>query len=130
MPTFSYSDLPAWLQLIVAVTIILGLIGTVVVLSRKFFPWLKKRIRTTDAISDLPDFMADVRKTLAAQDNALALLKHEVLPNNGGSLRDAVDRQGRTLEAHGRSIRGIDKKLAKDRATIQILLNEKENKDE
>lgn len=135
MPTFSYADLPGWLQVIVALTIILGAIATLVVTLRKFLPWLKRRIKITDSLEELPAFMDEVRKTLNAQDNDLGVLKHEVLPNNGGSLRDTADRlekavanQGKKLDAHTRALRNVDKKLARDNERIQTILDEKENK--
>jgi uncharacterized coiled-coil protein SlyX len=127
--------MPAWLQVVVACTIVLGAIATLVVTLRKFWPWLKRRITITDSLEELPVFMAEVRKTLATQDSSLSVLKHEVLRNNGGSLRDTADRlekavtnQGKKLDAHTRALRAVDKKLARDNERIQTILDEKETK--
>lgn len=40
---------------------------------------------------------------LAKQDESLDVIRHELFPNSGGSLRDAVDRQGKQLNDHLRS---------------------------
>lgn len=79
-----------------------------------FFTFLKKTwpgfltlIEFIKALGRLPEFM---RQT----DENLAIVKHEVLPNNGGSLRDEVTTQGLRLEK-------VDAKMQKDHARVDGL---------
>lgn len=65
---------------------------------KRFWPSLKKFIRFVEAMFALPDFIKDAREALTKQERVLEVVKHEVLPNNGGSLRDEVTTQGLRLE--------------------------------
>lgn len=89
--------------------IISGLIAVIAgvrVFVKKGWPWLKafaKAVINTaqiiDSVKGLPDFIertdaanADVRATLAGQDQKIAEIHHEVHYNNGSSVKDAVRR--------------------------------------
>jgi len=64
----------------------------------KAWPFISRAVSTINALAELPGFIGETKTTLAA-------IKHEVLPNNGGSLRDAVDKHGVTLsELNGKVI--------------------------
>ena len=70
-------------------TALLTLYGGWRVLNRRWVTPLRVRISTlTDNINSIPD----VQTGLAAVRNDLSVLKREVTPNHGSSLRDVVDR--------------------------------------
>lgn len=80
----------------------------------KAWPVVTRFVRTVNALGELPEFITATSDTLERHSDTLATIKHEVLPNNGGSLRDEVDRQGVRLIA-------VDEKLAADNDRIYEL---------
>jgi hypothetical protein len=80
------------LQLIVnigaACTALAAVIGLPIVLV-KLWPHIKRGVTVLSELERLPE-MAD----------SVEAIRHEVFPNSGKSLRDAVDQQGRDLKAH------------------------------
>ena len=92
----------------------IGLVIALIVGIRKAWPSLSRFVSTINALAELPEFITKTNKTLQAQNALLATIKHEVLPNSGGSMRDAVDRQGVALKE-------VNDKLAKDHVRIEVL---------
>jgi hypothetical protein len=58
----------------------------------KFWPWLRKLMTLTQALADLPAFIARTDSTLSAQDVKIDDIHHEVQYNNGSSVKDAIKR--------------------------------------
>lgn len=81
------------LQALAWVAIASALIAAVV----KLWPVLRKAVKLTDSLADLPDFMEQTKTQLAE-------IHHEVHYNNGSSVKDA---QRRTEEAVARVEEGV-----------------------
>lgn len=82
--------------------------------AKNALPGLKAMIQFFEALGRMPAFMRAVEDRLSTQEErdreqseALSIVKHEVLPNNGGSLRDDVTTLGLRTEK-------IEAKLGKD----------------
>ncbi len=110
----SYTDLPSWAQWIVVLVILIGAVLTILGFVKKVWPMIKKVVAIVAlteklldmnrVIEDLPRFMSSTAQTLQAQDTqmettiatltsqgtTLGVIKHEVLPNGGGSMRDDI----------------------------------------
>ncbi|MCS4275345.1 hypothetical protein M2390_000506 [Mycetocola sp. BIGb0189] len=111
---------------------------------RKVWPSLKALGVFLNALSELPRFMAETRAhTASAEAHAaattasLAAVKHEVLPNHGGSMRDAVDRNesatgmlSERLASVEDSIKSITDKLGSDHTRIAVLEERTQPRDE
>ena len=73
-----------------------GLIAAALTAFIKFVPpaWraLVKFTATVNSLTDLPQFMVTTAATLAAQNEQLAVIHHEVNYNNGSSVKDAIGR--------------------------------------
>lgn len=80
----------------------------------RFWPWLRKVMELTAALSQLPTFMAATTATLAAQDTKIEEIHHEVNYNNGGSVKDAVSRVELGVKAL------FDRADASDQADIDL----------
>jgi len=87
-------------------------------IAKQFWPGLKKFIAFVGALNLLPTFLdetkvalAETSTALAEQSALLAQIKHEVLPNNGGSLRDAVDKQGVELSEMNKKLKNDDDRI-------------------
>lgn len=87
----------------------------------RFWPALKTAIALIEALGGLPTFMAETKTTLDTQSDTLAVLEHEVLPNSGGSLRDAVDKHGETLDSVVSELVDVNLKLAADKERLDEL---------
>jgi len=87
-------DWPAWLASINLLQVAIVIVAAYVVIRLlvKFWPWLKKVMALTDALAQLPMFMAQTTKTLQNQNEQIAEIHHEVNYNNGSSVKDAVSR--------------------------------------
>lgn len=92
-----YSLLDAALTVIAIIFAIRLIWGT----AKRWWPGLLVFIEFVKALGRLPDFMQSTDSTLAMQGatlaehgEMLAVVKHEVLPNHGGSLRDEVTTLG------------------------------------
>ncbi|WP_327017225.1 hypothetical protein [Cryobacterium sp. MP_3.1] len=77
-----------------------GIILVITILA-KAWPWLRRAFRTIDALTSLAD-------VLPALIDDVARIKHEVIPNHGGSLRDATDRTETAVADHGTQIANIE----------------------
>lgn len=101
-------------QTILTIAVIIIALFILIRFAIRFWPWLRKVVALFEALGQLPVFITTTNATLARQDATLLEIKHEVLPNRGGSLRDAVDGQGKDLAE-------IKRKLAKDNDRIREL---------
>lgn len=72
---------------LVIVIIIGGIVGLY-----KAWPMLVKFIQVGSAVADLPETIKDLRADICDLSDKVVVIKKEVLPNGGSSLRDAVNR--------------------------------------
>lgn len=68
-------------------------------LARNIWPGLNTFIRFVNALGKLPAFMSSAEERLTFIQGSLGEVRHEVLPHNGGSLRDGVDEVRARVEA-------------------------------
>jgi len=111
VPSLDFSQAWPWLQWVIGAAAVVAFIAGAIKGIPPAWRLISTFVRTINALQDLPEFIDKTRETLKSQDTALAAIKHEVLPNNGGSLRDAVDRHGVTLNE-------VQAKLANDNTRI------------
>jgi hypothetical protein len=98
-----YSALEAALTVIA----IVGAIALVWNCAKRAWPGLVSFVEFVKSLGALPGFMSETRDTLANHGDSLAVVKHEVLPNYGGSMRDE-------MSTHGLRIQKIEAKLEED----------------
>lgn len=72
-------------------------IAAVIGLTLKAWPTVRRFVKTVDALADLPEFIEGTKAQRDLVNAALAEVRHEVLPNNGGSMRDEQTRQSEQL---------------------------------
>jgi len=72
----------AWIALVIGLTILV----------RKIWRPLKRLIKLTDALSELPEFIPTQRVEMQALRQEVREIHHEVHYNNGSSVKDAVGR--------------------------------------
>lgn len=87
----SWSEFWESISVLQAALWVLGILGVIAFIV-KGWPWLKRFIRLVDALGQLPDFITRTDKTLLDQDRKIAQIHHEVNYNDGGSVKDTVDR--------------------------------------
>lgn len=83
-------DISPW-AVVIAVWVVAGVI--VIVALVKTWPAIRRAVHTLEALSHLPEWMGQTTETMSE-------IRHEVFPNNGGSLRDRVDRALTWQEKH------------------------------
>lgn len=84
---------------VAGVLVLLGLL-------RKAWPWLRRAVRTVDALDALPGLVDEMRMSVAAVSTVVTqvdTIHHEVTPNGGGSMKDELRRQSETLARLDRS---------------------------
>jgi hypothetical protein len=79
----------------------------------KMWPMLVKFISVGSAVADLPETLSELSKKTEKLETTLQIIKKEVLPNGGSSLRDAVNRVeanmndiSKVVETHTRKLEG------------------------
>lgn len=84
--------LQAFLQEISAYQFILWIVAGIALIGFlwKVWPAIKKVVKTIETLETLPEDMTDVKAELK-------IVKHELFPNSGNSLRDKVDQIGTKL---------------------------------
>lgn len=111
-------DTPAGVQwvadnavVIVVIAIVITVFISAVVVLRKLWPSIVRTVLTMNAILTLPETLerheeslravsagvTELTGTIGELKRDVATVKHEVLPNSGGSLADEVHRQGAQL---------------------------------
>lgn len=91
------------LIIIIFVVVITGLV--------KLWPMFVKFVQVGSAVADLPVTIADLRNDISELSDKVVIIKKEVLPNGGSSLRDAVNRTETKLETLSITVEGHSKKL-------------------
>jgi hypothetical protein len=86
------TDYPDWAQPLIVWGSILAVIGVLFGFVRKIWPAVKKMVKLTDSLDNLPQFMITTAATLEQQDVKIEQIHHEVNYNNGSSVKDAVKR--------------------------------------
>ncbi len=88
-------------------TLITWVIGLALVIAFiwKGWPFLRKFVKVTEALLTLPDDMAGL-KTDVAQ------IKHEVLPNGGGSLKDQATRTEAAVKDVQSDLKNVQSEVA------------------
>ena len=117
MPSLDFSQAWPWLQWVIAVAAVLAFVGAAIRVIPSVWRFVHKFVQTVDALGDLPDdleknrvFRDETKQTLEHQDKQLATLKHEVFPNSGASLRDAVNRIEKKLTNDDDRLLALEKK--------------------
>jgi hypothetical protein len=77
----------------------------------KMWPMLVKFIKVGSAVADLPTTLEILAQKTEDLEETLQIIKKEVLPNGGSSLRDAVNRTEISLKDLAKVVASHDKKL-------------------
>lgn len=91
------------LIIIIFVVIITGLV--------KLWPLFVKFVQVGSEVADLPDTLKHLRADIAEISDKVVVIKKEVLPNGGSSLRDAVNRTEKQLGSLAITVEEHSKKL-------------------
>lgn len=84
---------------------------TVIAAIFKMWPMLVKFIKVGSAVADLPTTLEILAQKTEDLEKTLQVIKKEVLPNGGSSLRDAVNRTEISLQDLAKVVASHDKKL-------------------
>jgi len=85
MPSLDFSQAWPWLQWVIAVSVVLGVIFGAIRGIPAAWKFISQFVNTINALSDLPEF---IERTNDRIDD----IHHEVHYNNGSSVKDAVAR--------------------------------------
>jgi len=91
------------LIIIISITVIAAII--------KMWPMLVKFIKVGSAVADLPTTLELLSKKTEDLEETLQIIKKEVLPNGGSSLRDAVNRTEISLKDLAKVVASHSEKL-------------------
>lgn len=120
-------DLVAWLesmngwQFVVLVAGIWWLARLIWGTAKRSIPVLRRLLAFIDALGKLPEWMTQTDGRFDALEEGIKQVRHEVLPNHGSSLRDAVEIIDRRVEA-------IEAKQSRDYARLNSLEKELEER--
>lgn len=89
-------DISPW-TLVIGVWIVVGVI--VIAALVKAWPAIRRAVQTIEALSHLPEWMSSTDDRFDTLTGTVKQIHHEVFPNNGGSMRDELDRQSKKLDA-------------------------------
>lgn len=105
-----FGDAP-WLPALLWVITIVAVVGFGARTIYRLWPIISRFVTTIDSLGKLPQFILETKATLDQQNKTLSTIKHELFPNSGKSLRDAVNRQAADVSE-------IKQKLANDNTRI------------
>lgn len=91
---------------LVIVIIIGGIVGLY-----KAWPMLVKFIQVGSEVAELPETIKHLRADISELSDKVVVIKKEVLPNGGSSLRDAVNRTEAKLATLSDTVENHSKKL-------------------
>jgi hypothetical protein len=77
----------------------------------KSWPMLVKFIQVGSEVAELPETIKHLRADISELSDKVVVIKKEVLPNGGSSLRDAVNRTEAKLATLSDTVEGHSKKL-------------------
>jgi flagellin-specific chaperone FliS len=85
----------------------------IIMLFHKIWPALTKAVEIGNTLGELPQTIERVEKKLEHLETTLNTVKGEVLPNGGGSLRDAINRTEKQLAVVGRIVAKHERDIRK-----------------
>lgn len=91
------------LIIIIFVVVIMGLV--------KMWPMFVKFVQVGTEVAELPETLKHLRADISELSDKVGVIKKEVLPNGGSSLRDAVNRTEAKLATLSDTVEGHSKKL-------------------
>ena len=109
-----------WLNSFTALTAVLVIIAVLYLIrmlwrgAKAALPGVRAALTFVEALFELPVFMSDMRKQVQE-------IRHEVLPNNGGSLRDDVETLTLMAEQQGLKLTQLEKHDEVDHARLGVL---------
>ena len=80
----------------------------------KMWPMLVKFISVGSAVAELPETLATLSEKTEKLETTLQIIKKEVLPNGGSSLRDAVNRVEANMQEISKVVETHTQKLEGD----------------
>lgn len=89
------------------IIVVIGGIGVLI----KMWPMLVKFISVGSAVADLPKTLVELTEKTHDLEKTLQVIKKEVLPNGGSSLRDAVNRTEVQLQDLAKVVASHSKQL-------------------
>lgn len=95
------------LQLILWVIAIGAFVGFVI----KLWPFLRKFVRTVDVVIQLSDALPKLQADVA-------MIRHEVLPNGGGSLKDQATRTEAAVDTLTKEVAHVRRQQASTKTTL------------
>lgn len=118
-PIADWLDGQTGLEFVLTVAAFIGVLWAAWKILKAIFPGLKGFIVFIEALGGLPAFMKTTTQTLDRHEVIVSEVRHEVLPNQGASMRD----ESRT---NGLRIEKIEAKLAKDHVRFAAIETELE----
>ncbi|QWT24932.1 hypothetical protein KPL76_06135 [Subtercola sp. PAMC28395] len=99
MPSLDFSQAWLWLQWVIAVSVVLGVVGAGIKVIPALWRMLQAAVIFTQSLTELPNFMKRTDATLSEQNATLdgqgvklTKIAYQVGPNGGGSLNDSVSK--------------------------------------
>lgn len=120
------------LQIVAWILILFLVLGVVVKLwkpAKKFIEGMDT-LFGSDEHPSLSTRLEEIETTQAEQGVKIEIIKREVLPNHGTSLRDKVDQIADTQEKNHERLKGHIEEAEESKAVIEIFKNYLEEKDE
>lgn len=118
------SDWLAWLAEngpgVFVACLVVAFIVLLILLVVKLWKPLTRFVLSINAVLDLPETLAAHGVHFATIDLQLKEIKHEVLPNSGGSMRDEVNRQGVLLKAMDDHTRTNSRRLSRVETALEL----------
>ncbi len=114
--------MPSWLDELLSDTSIpvLIVLTALAIGAVKTWPWLRKVVRFLDALIG-DDKNPGLLERVNGLEGRVDRIHHEVTPNSGGSMKDAVARTEQTLNSVATDLEAVKQKLDRDHERISDL---------
>jgi len=107
MTTVDYTNAPIWLQIVIALGVVVGFLIAVIRGIPPVWRFVSQSVKTINSLTDLPQFMVTTAATLHDQDVKIDEIHHEVNYNNGSSVKDAMNRAEEAIARVEIGVKGL-----------------------
>lgn len=98
MPSLDFTHAWPWLQWVIAVAVVVGLIGTAIRVIPAVWKGVSRFVTTINSLGDLPEFIQRTDAAIQKQNRQLDGIYHETHRNDGSSIKDSTVRLETAVE--------------------------------
>ncbi len=121
MTTVDYTDAPIWLQIVIAIAVVVGFLIAVIRGIPPVWKFVTRTVTTINASAELPQFMETTVKTLTTNTALIERLRAQVENSHATNLRDELTSALESTQRTEEQVTALHDKLSDVQGQLKTL---------